>query len=31
MQTHPDKSLHDLNFEDNIVPLDFDMGCTHEH
>jgi len=30
-QTHPDKSLHDLDFADDIVLLDSDSECANEH
>jgi len=31
VQTHPDKSLHDLDFADDIVLLDSDSERTNEH
>ena len=31
IQTHPDKSLHDLDYADDIVLLDSDNECTNEH
>jgi len=29
IKTHPDKSLHDLDFADDIVLLDSDSECTN--